>query len=303
MKKINTTLLTLLVLGLASTANAQSTYTWTGNGAGQLIKTQGNWDSPAWGNGDTALIDTNNNGTTIYLNINAFKTSNANNVTGITTVAPMIFQNTGGATLSNIDTNLVIQGYTVEMSSGILNLGTTGVLNPHNTGTGSYIQSGTAALTAGAINVGNNASFQMLGGTATLAGNFDIGNSTALIGGNSLMNLTTGALDLGNGNLNILADATGGITAGSQLWGGGNVNFADGVSSSFGLTIAGYGSSFETEWNQGDLTFGSFDQSNSSFATHFNVVGDTLRVVPESSTYALIAGMLALTSVMIRRRR
>ncbi|MDG1667780.1 MAG: hypothetical protein P8M62_04400 [Opitutae bacterium] len=30
---------------------------------------------------------------------------------------------------------------------------------------------------------------------------------------------------------------------------------------------------------------------------------DTLRVVPESSTYALHAGMLALTSVMIRRRQ
>ncbi|MDG1667781.1 MAG: hypothetical protein P8M62_04405 [Opitutae bacterium] len=38
----------------------------------------------------------------------------------------------------------------------------------------------------------------------------------------------------------------------------GNVNFADGVSRSFGLTIAGYGSSFETEWNQGGSYFWCF---------------------------------------------
>jgi hypothetical protein len=83
----------------------------------------------------------------------------------------------------------------------------------------------------------------------------------------------------------------------------GNVNFADGVSRSFGLTIAGYGSSFETEWNQGDLTYVAFKQSNSNFADHFTVDVDTLRVVPELSTYALLAGILALTSVMIRRRQ
>jgi hypothetical protein len=51
------------------------------------------------------------------------------------------------------------------------------------------------------------------------------------------------------------------------------------------------------------LTSGAFKQCNSNFADHFTVDVDTLRVVPESSTYALHAGMLALTSVMIRRRQ
>jgi hypothetical protein len=68
------------------------------------------------------------------------------------------------------------------------------------------------------------------------------------------------------------------------------------------LTITGSNFAFyENLWNTSDLFL---DGSNvGTFAdSGFKVSGETLSLVPEPSAYGLLAGILALGWVMVRRR-
>jgi hypothetical protein len=66
-------------------------------------------------------------------------------------------------------------------------------------------------------------------------------------------------------------------------------------------TISSAGTTYEELWSAGNLLVDG--AQSGAFADNFSVSGATLTLVPEPSAYALLAGLLGLTWVMIRRRK
>jgi len=121
---------------------------------------------------------------------------------------------------------------------------------------------------------------------------------------------TTGGLQFGgfddvnrSGTMTFDSTGSGNVSATSLAFSANvnnMINFETGTLGS--LTIAGFtAGDFEQVWDDGFLFIdgdntGTFDDSN------FQVTGETLSLIPEPGTFALLAGCLALTGVMLRRR-
>jgi len=85
-----------------------------------------------------------------------------------------------------------------------------------------------------------------------------------------------------------------------NLDGGGEVVFGIGVEDASATNVAAVVSSLDVSGASSLVVGFAFNHNGSSDS--FDVGGLTVTVVPEPSAYALLAGMLALVSVMVRRR-
>ncbi len=135
------------------------------------------------------------------------------------------------------------------------------------------------------------------------------------------MNVTFGGNGLNQINLRVVdldEDGDGDVQAYNGAW---QTVLTDAVTfgstTTFALTINGYGANFNYDLNVGGniasgLTFvqdgvlNYFDKLrfvNSSLATGSTFEFDNVVVIPEPGTYALLAGLTGLVFVMLRRRR
>ena len=177
---------------------------------------------------------------------------------------------------------------------------------------------GSLTMTGGILNVNNTWGIiigQQSTGIMTIDGGsfnqindkpFRIRNSTA---GNGTINLLSGSLTSAstdvqlntNGQFNIV-DGTASFASVFAAATGGLDFTSTGTGS---LTMVGADLAYYQGLFNGDvLTIDGVDKTGGAvFASSFNVSGTTLSVIPESSTYALLAGLTGLTFVMVRRRR
>lgn len=309
--KLKTTSLLLAYLGLASSASA-ATYTWSGLTGGDT-DLQTNWGSPTWANGDTAEFDDASNGQII--DFHQDNTRALNNAIAPATTKSITIINSGTATLDSNTTSIfrIADNYTLNMQSGQFNVGSLSLVGNSTAGdalikSAHYIQSGDAALVGGGDFQMGTGSAQFLGGTVSFDGSgrntgaFLLGNTNnAQIGGNTVLTFV-GNMDLGtSATLDILATSTGSLSLGGITDWAGILDFADGVSSSFGMTIAGYdATAFELEYTEGDLLYNG--DNSAAFADVFSVTGNTLTTaVPEPSSTAFLG--LAGLALILRRRK
>ena len=123
-------------------------------------------------------------------------------------------------------------------------------------------------ISAGAVS--SDVSFRLANGGAM---NFQAGSGT----------LTSAAWkETQAGTMNFVSDWTGFVNIASETAASWKTMLAD--------TLVG-------------STFDGVDITLANFDNNFIVTGSTLTIVPEPGTYALIGGMLALGTVMLRRRR
>ncbi len=311
-------------LGLASTVSAQTT--WNG-GATDFISDAANWD-PA-----TLPTSSGNVGT---INSDAFW--QRVNEGGTNTLTNYYLNITGG-TLNTTTLFIGTLGYdggALNINGGAFNMTKSFDLGANNS-TEFTVNSGSASITGalvvrdaavevngGSFTVNNNvalieganSSFTVNGGTVLVDGSFGTPNFAG--GGAAFLNggtLTGDTLNYRHG----WTLTMGGSTAGSATFddfGGDNHNNSnismDWLSGSLmSLTITSSADWAETYWDAGQITFDGDDFSalgdwSTVNGTIFAWDGGTntlsLAAVPEPSTYALLAGMLGLTWVMLRRR-
>jgi len=201
------------------------------------------------------------------------------------------------------------------------------------------INGGSINTTSGPNNIGQQtagtAVLNVQGGAFTALGEIVAGGG----GGDTFINLSSGSLSVasanigsntGNATLNIIGDAALSATGGGFTFGSnGTLSFefnATGVktlslgsltaaSGTLAVDLTGYTGTYTTI-TLADVTggsgissaFGTVNVTEGAYAGSF-VTQDlgndviTLTIVPESGCYALIGGLLALGSVMLRRRR
>ena len=201
------------------------------------------------------------------------------------------------------------------------------------------INGGSINTTSGPNNIGQHTAgtvvLNVQGGAFTAQGEIVAGGG----GGDTFINLSSGSLSVasanigsntGNATLNIIGDAALSATGGGFTFGSnGTLSFefnATGVktlslgsltaaSGTLAVDLTGYTGTYTTI-TLADVTggsgissaFGTVNVTEGAYAGSF-VTQDlgndviTLTIVPESGCYALIGGLLALGSVMLRRRR
>jgi hypothetical protein len=271
MKNTPGCLLTLSVVTLFSFSAAQAAIlNWDGEGADIALTTAENWDlNQAPADGDT-------------LNI-----SNGDTVTHEGDLPLGSFVNlTGNSTLQPFDTVLRLNGSTLLVGSGSTLTG--GIF-------GFDMNNATVTFEDGAIF--DSPSWENKG---TNVFNFELG---------AALNFTDGFTTLTPGNFRIgntysMADATYAI------------DFADftGAAGDYNITLIDYGSDFTNTTNAGwEASTESFlydgyagatiTNADLSWDTNTDTVNLSFTVIPEPGTYALIGGLLALSYVMVRRRR
>lgn len=294
-------------VGLVSIASAQIT-NFTGT-TGANLEDSGNWDNGLPQSGPSGFIDAAGVATA---GSNLLISGEVDNYV-ITQNAGIVDMSGGSAailaggswTLNSGELNRT--GGDFNMEAGyVLNLNDGSIVAEQDFFVGNNSAS-TFNATGGSINVGfravfrNGAIVNISGGTHTFQDEFlvrDSGSVATFSGGttsiaNDLNFASSGLLRFGVG-------AVGSLTA-NVLNGGASVNM-DWISGSLmSLTITGADFAFyEDLYIDGNLLL---DGANASpFADSFQVSGSTLSLIPEPSTFALLAGVLALTSVMLRRR-
>lgn len=203
------------------------------------------------------------------------------------------------------------------------------------------INGGSINTTTGPNNIGQHTAgtvvLNVQGGAFTAQGEIVAGGGGT---GDTFINLSSGSLSVasanfgsntGNAALNIIGDAALSATGGGFTFGSnGTLSFefnATGVktlslgsltaaSGTLAVDLTGYTGTHNTTITLADVTggagissaFGTVNVTEGAYAGSF-VTQDlgndviTLTIIPESGCYALIGGLLALGSVMLRRRR
>lgn len=226
---------------------------------------------------------------------NAFNIGQFNNASGVV--------NLSGGELKLAKVNHFIGGSsgtgTLNLSSGSLT-GTTGsqvrfYLGSNAGGTGNL------NITGGTINDQSVRLLMNTGGTA----NFSLTGSTASVSFNDWY--------MGNGttNINLTADASGISLLNSSFWQdqGGTQNLVVDLTNydivngtSMDIIDVGFASFDETIFESVTVLGGTADFAYTADGSGTLVSLNNISVVPEPSTYALIAGMMGLVAVMLRRR-
>ncbi len=286
MKKL---IIPFLITAAFSIGNVQSQTLFTSVGGN--IGTAGNWDN--------GLPSLTNVGT---ININANIDGGQNgwivNHTGGTAGAGFN-RSWGGGTIWNLqggtvsfaqNWNSAAGGYTLNVSSGSFTSANLQLTN-----------SSTLDVSGGTVNIASTASntgsvIDISGGSLTSSGGISISSGTMSVTGGTVtavgaFTTTSAAVTFGLGN--------GSVSAGSLSTNGSTqLNFLSGSGAS--LSITGFvQTNYETLWGSNILRFNGGNAG--SFADHFQVSGSTLSVIPEPTTWALLAG--GLTFVMTLRKR
>jgi hypothetical protein len=188
----------------------------------------------------------------------------------------------------------------------------------YTTGSGWQSTDGfTLDVTFNQILTGTRFSFGIVDADWTVSATFDWLNQ-GRTGAYGIGFATTGEMASVGGGGDALAfnngSGTGGSTAGSSVLSTGQGNITFNTPLTLSLTVTGTGYSYSL--NGATATTGSmtFDTSKNyrfiAFAQRGTTSLDgsyfsdiTLTAIPEPSTYALLAGCFALTSIMVRRRR
>ncbi|WP_269538674.1 PEP-CTERM sorting domain-containing protein [Cerasicoccus fimbriatus] len=303
------------ILLFAVSASAQTN--WTGS-INNDFSTAGNWDNGLPDNATNPGIITS--GTPTY---DAITNGNLSSTNIIQSGGTASFFTDNQVTFQN-DSVWDLNGGTIDISgTGRLSLGGTATLNVNG---GNLTSSGGGIFWVNSSNA-NLSILQDLNTSVILSqrtGNVLIDNSTLTIGTYNFSNNTSlAALTLQNGgtlNATTIFDYAGGNNTNQ-----GQITFTNGANSlqaaawdrpaemQFDFTSTAVGSTitittgfynqteWETKWTDGELTV---DGANlGSFSDYFTVSGDTLTMVPEPSTYALLGGLMAIGLALLRRRK
>ena len=269
---------------------------WTGNANdGDLFGTADNWDTGLPGNneqlaiinnGDTVSLATNYTGTNTYnLEVGGNSTLNASadfTSTGLTIQNTGTVNLTGGAfTLPQTSTNnngngadgvlLIAAGGTLDISGGdhIFNERTV-----MDTGSTFRVTGSDATISMNQIGTGN--------GTFDFV--FDTAGVSTITG-----DLSFPWFSIGNSLVTVNASAVAGIVGSYTLF---DCDASGTMMGAGAFTIAGLGTE-GVDWN---LVI----TDNAGGGANDTIV---LNVIPEPGSYALLGGLLALSSVMVRRRK
>jgi fibronectin-binding autotransporter adhesin len=306
MKKIKKTLLSMLALGLASSANAANYY-WVGGNGGTWSDGIGGWSDVAAGPDNTIwnnqVVDK-----AIFDGLGAFTVNLGNDIT-VGTVqhnnwgSPFNF-NLGGntLTLNSGGNNISYNADDGTFSNGTIALARNSQFKIGNrAGDSSVVVAIDASISGssfgltkvgfGTLSLGGSNTF---GGTTVNGGTVLVKAGSSLGAGNVTLTGASGnfgVLNLQNG-LAIADTATVDLITGSSL----NLDFT-GIETVAGLTIDGGSSIADGLYTVEQLN----TWADSSVFSGTGEIG--VNVVPEPNTYALFAGLLTLTAVMVRRHQ
>ena len=306
------------ILATSGIAHAQTTVTWDGgsSGTGTILANATNWTTDTLPTGSTVGIIN----TSIVTNL---PTLTPGDMTGLRIqqdagtvdrgATTAVFSNTiytlnggtfnGGVQIHSLTNNssITVNGGTMDLERGIGSTGASSTANLTVTG-------GTLTTTTGrGIRGANSGGFVInVSGGSIAAGDLRMLNSsqqTTVTGGSISMidatsSFTNGGrltFGLGNGTVSF---------AGAPTIGGGS--FVDFLTGSGGaLSITGFTSAnYASWWDSGFLRINGVAGSSGGFNSSDFVVNDaTLTLVPEPSTWALLAVSLTTLAIFRRRRR
>jgi len=308
----------------ASPVSAQSVWTggtdnvftngdnWTGNGigntSGDFVVDNTSTVNPVW-NG--LVANRLASGATLTQSaLTITRDANTLNLEGTYNLNGGIFDTGSGAT-TNLRGTMNLDGGTLNGSRLNLDGGTLNLISGSTAGTfleGDRISAGTLNVQSGSytyttdLGVGqpNGAAINITDGSFTIDGELAFGNFAA------------------SGRwAEVTMDGSGGLTVNSVVFSDSANNFLNFTSNSVngaGFTIVGAAETlFEGLWDDGTLQYNGQTSSDLSLTwteaktdlgdgNSFDFDTGNLVLIPEPGTFALLAGCLALTGVMLRRR-
>jgi len=309
------------ILATSGIAHAQTIVTWDGgpSGTGTSLSIAENWTTDTLPTGSTVGIISTSIVTSLpTLSINTdltsyniqqdagtvFRSSSLGFTSTTYTLNAGVFTNSQAISFTNttfnvnggaltFGTNRNFQGGAgtniVNVSGGSLTLQGTGSILGNSAGASS--QSFDLNISGGTVSSGVTGRLNLTRATdrATITG----GTSTFGTGANTITNGARLTFGLGNGTVSFASELLGG-----------NGSFVDFLTGSGGaLTIAGFTSTnYASWWDSGFLRINGVAGAPAGFnGSDFRVTDSTLTLVPEPSTWALLA--VSLTTLAIFRRR
>jgi hypothetical protein len=312
---MNKTLITAFTAVLAaafSTASAQVTFD-NGSGDSRLINAT-NWSTdllPTATNALTGTLDTS----AIAPDSNSSEALTDFRLT-ITTGASVSMTGFGRVTINDSIINMNAGSWNTRgtrMSNTIFNL--TGGTMSYNNRDGNFTNGSVFTVNGATAVYDPNQAMTLADATFTLEQgtvsdfNLTVNNAASVLNVNG-GSFTATTFNTSAGVLNLGGSAAGTFNA-SNFTSGISIDWANG--SQIAMTITGSAGWAESEYNAGRLLFEgdnntalglTWAQATSGGTQIWDFTGDTLTLVaiPEPSTFALLAGMLGFTWVMLRRR-
>tara|TARA_B110000977_G_C11001093_1_gene463851 strand:- start:180 stop:1091 length:912 start_codon:yes stop_codon:yes gene_type:complete len=288
---------------LAFAASSAHAATWTGGGANDQWNNASNWSDsmiPAAKLSETLTIDTTDSINTVARvsggsgYSGAFVLSSDVNFNKGTLSVAQLFE-TGGATLNDSVVFNIGDGVA---GDAIMNLTAQWTFDRHGVG-GAFDYT---------INVNSDGQLNVSGAGAfsTYANASNVGAWTMNINGGAVNNANAWVVKDNNSEANLINLSGGGTLVSGAITldglAGERIDFADISGSS--ITIA-YGGTFNSALDVQNNEMGNTITNSGGAAMTFTDNGTTFTVstIPEPSVAALLDGCLALTFVMVRRRR
>ena len=310
------------ILATSGIAHAQTTITWDGgpSGTGTSLSIAENWTTDTLPTGSTVgIINTSivTNLPTLGLGGSLANFNIQQDAGTVRRSSAITFSNTtytvNGGTLNINDQSFVLATSTLSLNGGAIIGGTNRSLQG-GTGTSTVnVSGGNLSLAEGGSIVGGST------GTSTTLLNISGGTVSSGVTGrltltrsNDRATITGGTTTFGTGVNSITNGArltfglgNGTVSFASELLGG-NGSFIDFLTGSGGaLSITGFTSAnYASWWDSGFLRINGVAGAPGAFnSSDFLVTDSTLTLVPEPSTWALLAVSLTTLAIFRRRRR